>query len=63
MMPPEGAWMTRTGDVIKFGCHAGSKSWTLHCEGNQWMGVIGYCGSGKAVWEKKEKSKNIKKTN
>ena len=44
MTPPEGAWMTRDGDVIEIGCHSGSKSWTLTCEGNNWIGVLGYCG-------------------
>ena len=42
--PPEGAWMTRDGDVIEIGCHSGSKTWTLTCDANKWIGVIGYCG-------------------
>ena len=51
MSPPEGAWMTRDGDVIEIGCHSGSKTWTLRCDENKWVGVLGYCGhqdSGKS---------------
>ena len=44
MAPPEGAWMTRDGDVIEIGCHSGSKTWTLRCDDNMWIGVLGYCG-------------------
>ena len=44
MAPPEGAWMTRDGDVIEIGCHTGSKTWTLTCDANKWIGVLGYCG-------------------
>ena len=44
MSPPEGAWMTRDGDVIEIGCHSGSKTWTLRCDANKWIGVLGYCG-------------------
>ena len=44
MSPPEGAWMTRDGDVIEIGCHSGSKTWTLRCDDNKWIGVLGYCG-------------------
>ena len=44
MAPPEGAWMTRDGDVIEIGCHSGSKTWTLRCDDNKWIGVLGYCG-------------------
>ena len=36
--------MTRDGDVIEIGCHSGSKTWTLTCEKNKWIGVMGYCG-------------------
>ena len=46
MVPPEGAWMTRDGDVIEIGCHTGSKTWSLTCEDNEWIGVLGQCGSG-----------------
>ena len=42
--PPAGAWMTRSGDVIEVGCHSGSKTWTLECEQEQWMGAVGVCG-------------------
>ena len=38
--------MTRDGDVIEIGCHSGSKTWTLRCEDNKWIGVLGYCGQG-----------------
>ena len=43
--------MTRDGDVIEIGCHSGSKTWTLTCENNKWIGVIGYCGenSGRKI--------------
>ena len=44
MAPPEGAWMTRDGDVIEIGCHSGYKTWTLRCDDNKWIGVLGYCG-------------------
>ena len=44
MTPPDGAWMTRDGDVIEIGCHSGSKTWRLECEGNQWVGSVGFCG-------------------
>ena len=36
--------MTRDGDVIEIGCHSGSKTWTLRCDDNKWIGVLGYCG-------------------
>ena len=36
--------MTRDGDVIEIGCHSGSKTWTLRCDDNRWIGVLGYCG-------------------
>ena len=45
MTPPDGAWMTRDGDVIEIGCHSGSKTWTLECIDNLWKGVLGQCGS------------------
>ena len=45
MTPPKGAWMTRDGDVIEVGCHTGSKTWSLRCESNEWIGVLGQCGT------------------
>ena len=36
--------MTRDGDVIEIGCLSGSKTWTLRCDDNKWIGVLGYCG-------------------
>ena len=44
MTPPAGAWMTRDGDAMEVGCHTGSRSWTLRCENNQWVGAVGFCG-------------------
>ena len=44
MPPPEGAWMTRDGDIMEIGCHSGSKTWSLQCSDNQWTGAIGQCG-------------------
>ena len=44
MSPPEGAWMTRDGDVMEIGCHSGSKTWSLTCIDNQWTGAVGQCG-------------------
>ena len=44
MTPPDGAWMTRDGDVIEIGCHSGWKTWRLECRENQWMGSVGFCG-------------------
>ena len=38
--------MTRNGDVIEIGCHSGSKTWTLRCVDQSWVGAVGYCGSG-----------------
>ena len=55
MSPPEGAWMTRDGDVIEIGCHSGSKTWTLTCEHSKWIGVIGYCGQ-----DSRQKKPNLK---
>ena len=49
MTPPEGAWMTRDGDVIEIGCHTGSKTWSLRCDSNEWIGVLGQCGVGKPI--------------
>ena len=46
MTSPDGAWMTRNGDVIEIGCHSGSKTWTLRCVDQSWVGAVGYCGSG-----------------
>ena len=46
LTPPEGAWMTRDGDVIEIGCHTGSKTWSLRCVDNRWDGVLGQCGVG-----------------
>ena len=46
MTPPNGAWMTRDGDVIEIGCHSGSKTWRLECRDGQWMGSVGFCGRG-----------------
>ena len=43
--PPNGAWMTRDGDVMEIGCHSGAKSWSLKCEHNQWTGAVGQCGA------------------
>ena len=45
MTPPDGAWMTRDGDVIEIGCHSGSKTWRLECKENQWVGSIGRCST------------------
>ena len=45
MTPPAGAWMTRDGDVMKVGCHTGSRSWTLRCENNHWVGAVGVCSA------------------
>ena len=39
--------MTRDGDVIEIGCHTGSKTWSLRCESNEWIGVLGQCGVGR----------------
>ena len=47
MTPPDGAWMTRDGDVIEIGCHSGSKTWRLECKVNQWVGSVGICGKSK----------------
>ena len=49
MPPPEGAWMTRDGNLMEIGCHDGAKVWTLSCQENLWVGAIGQCGmkSGK----------------
>ena len=47
--PPEGAWMTRDGDVLEIGCHSGAKSWTMTCENNQWIGAVGQCGKRECV--------------
>ena len=58
--PPEGAWMTRDGDVIEIGCHSGSKTWTLQCENNKWVGVIGYCGQDTLNHDKEEEDSTIK---
>ena len=44
--PPDGAWMTRDGDVMEIGCHSGAKTWNLNCQANQWVGAIGQCGTG-----------------
>ena len=44
MVPPEGAWMTRDGDIIEIGCHTGSKTWSLRCDSNDWVGSVGLCG-------------------
>ena len=44
MPPPQGAWMTRDGDLMEIGCHDGAKVWTLSCQDNQWVGAIGQCG-------------------
>ena len=41
--------MTRDGDVIEIGCHTGSKTWSLRCESNEWIGVLGQCGVGKPM--------------
>ena len=46
MSPPNGAWTTRDGDIMEIGCHSGAKSWTLTCVENQWIGAVGYCGTG-----------------
>ena len=46
MTPPDGAWMTRDGDVITVGCHSGSKTWELQCVEGNWLGVYGQCGKG-----------------
>ena len=45
MTPPAGAWMTRDGDVMEVGCHSGSRSWTLRCENNHWVGAVGVCSA------------------
>ena len=50
MTPPDGAWMTRDGDVIEIGCHSGLKTWRLECNGSEWVGTIGLCGSGLMVF-------------
>ena len=45
MPPPEGAWMTRDGNLMEIGCHDGAKIWSLSCQDNQWVGAIGQCGA------------------
>ena len=45
MPAPDGAWITRDGDVMEIGCHSGSKTWSLKCHDNQWVGAVGQCGN------------------
>ena len=45
MPPPDGAWITRDGDVMEIGCHTGAKTWSLRCQDNNWVGAIGQCGN------------------
>ena len=47
--PPAGAWMTRDGDVMEVGCHTGSRSWTLRCENNHWVGAVGVCSASGGI--------------
>ena len=49
MSPPAGAWMTRDGDVMEVGCHSGSRSWTLRCENNHWVGAVGVCSASGGI--------------
>ena len=55
MSPPAGAWMTRDGDVMEVGCHTESRSWTLRCENNQWVGAVGFCGDVSEDIDKRRK--------
>ena len=46
LSPPEGAWMTRDGDITELGCHSGKHTWGLQCVNDRWVGAVGYCGTG-----------------
>ena len=47
MIPPEGAWAQRDGDVTTVGCHDGNHTWTLRCEDSVWKGDVGSCDTGR----------------
>ena len=40
---PEGAWYKRDGDFAAVGCEKEDLSWSLHCEGTEWKGIVGNC--------------------
>ena len=46
MVAPLGGWVQRDGEELVLGCHSGSHTWTLTCDGNQWQGTKGQCGTG-----------------
>ena len=56
MAPPKSTWMTREGDIMEVGCHTGSRTWTLRCENNQWIGAVGFCGETAISPEKNSES-------
>ena len=43
LVPPEFAWYERSGDDAVIGCQYRNMTWSLHCDGNRWNGVVGKC--------------------
>ena len=43
LVPPDFAWYDRSGDDAVIGCQYRNMTWSLHCDGNRWNGVVGRC--------------------
>ena len=54
IVPPEDAWLRRSNLEAVVRCYSSRQSWTMRCVDNVWVGVIGNCTRGKAIFCVKE---------
>jgi len=45
LVPPDDAWMRRSGDELVIGCYTSRRTWQLTCQHRRWIGVLSNCTS------------------
>jgi len=43
LVPPDDAWMRRSGDELVIGCYTSRQTWQLMCQRGRWVGVLSNC--------------------
>lgn len=43
MIPPDDAWLKRSGNQVVIGCYLSQQTWQLTCDGHEWKGQVGAC--------------------
>jgi len=47
LVPPDDAWLKRSGDELIIGCYSSRQTWQLRCERRRWIGVLSNCTAGR----------------